>query len=150
MVADTALGWVHLLVFLDLVGIATEDMVNAVTGTMATAIHSAAWDYSVGMVCTVTVDMATTTEAVMEDIILLMVISMGDMVGTLKDILSNTCSIKLMANLKSMASLKHMLNLRPMDSLQPTISLQPIINLQSILNLKLILSHRPILKRTHL
>merc|ERR1712141_362828 len=137
----------------DLVGIATEDMVNAVTGTMATAIHGAAWDYSVGMVCTVTVDMATTTEAVMEDIILLMVISMGDMVGTLKDILSHTCNTKLMANLK------HMLNLRPMDSLQPivnlqpivylqpTISLQPIINLQPILNLKLILSHRPILKR---
>merc|ERR1719490_9859 len=68
----------------------------------------------------------------MEDIILLMVISMGDMVGTLKDILSHTCNTKLMANLKSMASLKHMLNLRP------------------ILNLKLILSHRPILKRTHL
>merc|ERR1719472_702828 len=80
----------------------------------------------------------------MEDIILLMVISMRDMVGTLKDILSHTCSTKLMANLKSMASLKHMLNLRPMDSLQP------IVNLQPILNLKLIPSHRPILKRIHL
>merc|ERR1719458_593357 len=102
------------------------------------------------MVCTVTVDMATTTEAVMEDIILHMVISMGDMVGTLKDILSHTCNTKLMANLK------HMVNLRPMDSLQPIVNVQPIVNLQPtislqpILNLKLILSHRPILKRTHL
>merc|ERR1719242_1296245 len=80
----------------------------------------------------------------MEDIILLMVISMGDMVGTLKDILSHTCNTKLMANLKSMASLKHMLNL------QPTVSLQPIVSLQPTVNLKLIPSHRPILKRTHL
>merc|ERR1712141_591006 len=102
------------------------------------------------------VDMATTTEAVMEDRIPLMVISMGVMVGTLKDILSHTCNTKLMANLKSMASLKHMLNLQPTVSLQPIVNLQPAVNLQPtvnlppILHLKLIPSHRPILKRTHL
>merc|ERR1712061_48395 len=56
-----------MLDFLDLVETVTEDMVNAVTGTMA--IHSAAWDHSVGMVCTVTVDMVTITEAVMVHII---------------------------------------------------------------------------------
>merc|ERR1712088_1136340 len=111
-------------VFLDLVETVTEDMVNAVTGTMA--IHSEGWDYLVGMVCTVTVDMATITEAVMVDIILFMVTSMGDMVVTLKDILSHTRNIKLMLNLQ------HMLSLQP------------------ILSLKLILSHRPILKRIHL
>merc|ERR1719225_2604988 len=87
-----------------LASVVMEDMVNAVTGTMA--IHSEAWDYSVGMVCTVTVDMATITEAVMVDIILLTVISMGDMVVTLKDIFNHTCNIKLMLNLQPIVSLQ--------------------------------------------
>merc|ERR1719433_1349763 len=86
----------------------------------------------------------------MVNIILLMVISMGHMVVTLKDILSHTRNTKHMANLKPMASLKHMLNLQPIVNLQPIASLQPIINHQHILNLKLMPSHRPILKRTHL
>merc|ERR1712020_773263 len=121
-----------------------EDMVNAVTGAMGITIQSAASDYSVDMVCTVTVDMvmATITEAVLVDIILLMVISMGDMV-VLKDILSHTRNIKRMANLKPIASPKHMLNLQPIINLQLTINLQPI------LNLKLIPNQRPILKRIH-
>merc|ERR1712020_644506 len=99
---------------------------------MGITIQSAASDYSVDMVCTVTVDMvmATNTEAVMVDIILLMVISMGDMV-VLKDILSHTRNIQRMANLKPIASPKHMLNLQP------------------IINLKLIPNQRPILKRIH-
>merc|ERR1712020_120095 len=103
-----------------------EDMVNALTGTMAIAIHSAAWDYSVGMVCTVTVDLATVTVAVMVNIILLMVISMGHMVVTLKDILSHTRNTKHMANLQPMASLQHIVNH------QPIVNLQPIINHQHI------------------
>merc|ERR1719510_311549 len=115
-----------MLVFLDLVEIAMEDMANALPGTMAIAIHSAAWDYSVDMVCTVTVDLATITLAVMVNIILLMVKSMGHMVVTLKDILSHTCNTKHIVNLK------------------------PIVNLQHMLNLKLMPSPRPILKRTHL
>merc|ERR1712083_481550 len=102
--------------------------VNAVTGIMA--IHSAAWDYSVGIVCTVTVDMATITEAVMVHIILHMVISTGDMVVILKDILSHTRNIK------------------PILNLQPMVSLKRILNLQHIL--KLMPNHRPILKRIHL
>merc|ERR1719211_896680 len=115
-----------------------EDMVNVGTATMAT--HSAASDYLVGMACTVTVDMATITEAVTLDIILI-VISMGDMVATLKDInsISHTHNIKLMDNLKLMNSPKHMLNLQPIVSLQPILSLQPIVNL------KLTPNRRPIL-----
>merc|ERR1719458_2433024 len=61
----------------------------------------------------------------MVDIILLIVISMGDTVVTLRDInsLSHTRNFKLMANLK------HMLNLQPIVSLQPIINLQPTVNL---------------------
>merc|ERR1719225_1971821 len=121
-----------------LASVVMEDMVNAVTGTMA--IHSEAWDYSVGMVCTVTVDMATITEAVMVDIILFMVTSMGDMVVTLKDILSHTRNIKLMLNLQHMVSLQPILNLQCMVNLHPIINLQPILNLKPILNLQPILS----------
>merc|ERR1712061_939185 len=97
--------------------------------TMAT--HSAASDYLVGMACMVTVDMATIMEAVMLDIILI-VISMGDMVATLKDInsTSHTHNIKLMDNLRLINSPKHMLNLHPIVSLQPILSLQPIVNLK--------------------
>merc|ERR1711997_168286 len=109
-------------------------------------IHSTASDYSVDMVCTVMVGMvmATITEAVMVDIILLMVISMGDMV-VLKDILNHTRNIKRMANLKPIASPKRMLNLQPIINLQLTINLKPTPNHRPILNLKRIhLLHLPI------
>merc|ERR1739842_83063 len=94
----------------------------------------------------------------MVDIILLIVISIGDTVVTLKDInsLSHTRNFKLMANLKLMASPKHMLNLPPLVSLQPIINLQPTVNLRPtvnhppIVNLKLMPNRRPILKRLHL
>merc|ERR1712083_33593 len=102
-------------------------------GTMA--IHSAAWDYSVGMVCTVTVDMATITEAVMVHITLLMVISMGDMVVIFKDILSHTRNIKPILNLQPMVSLQPILDLQCMANLHPIINLKRILNLQPILNL---------------
>merc|ERR1712083_356003 len=108
------------------------------TETMGINIHSEAWDYSVGMVCTVTVDMVT-TEAVTVDIILHMVISMEDLEVTLKATrsLSHTCNLKSMVNLKHMASPKHTC------SLKPTVNLQLIVNLlmaslQLIANLKLL------------
>merc|ERR1739845_290747 len=109
--------------------------VNMDTETMGINIHSEAWDYSVGMVCTVTVDMVT-TEAFTVDIILHMVISMEDMVVTLKATrsLSHTCNLKSMVNLKHMASHKH------------TCSLKPTANLQLIANLK----HMANPKRIHL
>merc|ERR1711993_229870 len=94
-------------------------------------------DYLVGVACTVAdMVMAIITEAVMVDIILLIVISMGDTVVTLKDInsLSHTRNFKLMANLKLMASPKHMLNLQPIVSLQPIVNLQPTVNLRPTIN----------------
>merc|ERR1719220_1620619 len=108
---------------------------------MAIAIHSEAWDYSVGKVCTVTVDMATITEAVMVDIILPLVISMGDMVVILKDILSHTHNTKHMANLKPITSPKHMLNLNPTVNLKLITNRRPILNLKSIHLLHLLISN---------
>merc|ERR1739845_139939 len=107
---------------------------------MGINIYSEVWDYSVGMVCTVTVDMVT-TEAVTVDIILHMVISMEDLVVTLKATrsLSHTCNLKSMVNLKHMASPKHTC------SLKPTVNLKVIANLQHMVNPKRIhLKHLPI------
>merc|ERR1739845_332819 len=105
--------------------------VNMDTETMGINIHSEAWDYSVGMVCTVTVDMVT-TEAFTVDIILHMVISMEDMVVTLKATrsLSHTCNLKSMGNLQLIA------NLQLMANLQLTANLQHIANLKHMANPK--------------
>merc|ERR1712226_1240023 len=98
------------------------------------------------MVCTVTVDMVT-TGAVTVDIILHMVISMGDMVVTLKATrsLSHTCNLKYMVNHKPMASPKHTCSLKPMVNLQLLANLQLMAYLQHLANLKRIhLKHLPI------
>merc|ERR1739845_125728 len=114
---------------------------------MGINIYSEAWDYSVGMVCTVTVDMVT-TEAVTVDIILHMVISMADMVVTLKATrsLSHTCNLKYMVNHKPMASPKHTCSLKPMVNLQLIANLQRIAYLQRITSLQ----HMANPKRIHL
>merc|ERR1719350_2618565 len=116
------------------------------TEIMAIHIHSEAWDYSVGMVCTVTVDMVT-TEAVTVDIILLVVISMEDMVVTLKATLSHTCNLN-----KPMASPKHTCSLKPTVNLQLITNLQLMANLQHIANLQRTtdLKHMANPKRIHL
>merc|ERR1711997_1157347 len=103
-------------------------MVNAVTGTMVIAIHLEAWDYSVGKVCTVTVDMdmATVTEAAMVVIILPMVISMGDMVVILKDILIHTHNTKHTANLKRISNHQPLVNHKPIVNHQPMVKLKVI------------------------
>merc|ERR1712141_946514 len=113
----------------DLVVIVMEDIANMDTETMAINIHSEAWDYSGGMVHTVSVDMVT-TEAVTVDIILLMVISMEDMVVTLKATrsLSHTCNLKSMVNLKHIANLQQIVNLQHIANLQHMASLQHMAN----------------------
>merc|ERR1739845_129746 len=119
--------------------------VNMDTETMGINIHSEAWDYSVGMVCTVTVDMVT-TEAFTVDIILHMVISMEDLVVTLKATrsLSHTCNLKHMASPKHTCSLKPTVNLQLIVNLQLMASLQLIANLQHMVNPKRIhLKHLP-------
>merc|ERR1712141_345424 len=129
----------------DLVVIVMEDIANMDTETMAINIHSEAWDYSGGMVHTVSVDMVT-TEAVTVDIILLMVISMGDLVVTLKATrsLSHTC------NLKSMASPKHTCSLKPTVNLQLIVNLQLMASLQLIANLKLLANLKHIANLNHI
>merc|ERR1712110_1232097 len=100
-------------------------------------------------VCTVTVDMATITEAVTVDTILPMEISMGDMVVILKDILSHTHNTRHMANLKLITSPKHMfnptVNLKRISNHQPIVNHKPIVNYRPLVKLKVMAHRRPIL-----